>query len=136
MILRSPRIASESPQIEGRGDLDPAVLLYGCVTRKPQHEMCWLSSEQGTTKSSRAYLASIANNVPTTSISRTPRPSRRPDARASKRPPVNGGSSVRRRWENEGKLRNRVRFATMAGGESPGLGRQPPRRNYPEQRHV
>ena len=65
-------------------------LLYGCVTWILNAKHCVAVSKR-TSKSSGESLASSVG--PTTLASRTPRPSRRRNARASKRPSGNGVSS-------------------------------------------
>ena len=83
--------------------------------------------QRRTTKSLCEPLASSADKVSATPTSRTPRPSRRHDARASKRPSINGGSSLRGAVarQNVRRLPSRSMLATMACGESPRPGGQP-----------
>ena len=95
------------------------VVLYWCMIPAPDSwylYMCvmWTlrantspGSDRLTKSSCEILLASSADNVPTIPPSRTRRLSRRHDARASKRPSVNGGYSLR------GLLRGKLESITQ-----------------------
>ena len=86
------------------------------------------SCERHTTVFSYGSLPSSAGNAQTSSC-RTPRPLRRHNARASRRPSASGVSfaGAVQRTQNE-RLTRRGMFGTMAGGENPGPGR--PEKNW------
>ena len=75
-------------------------LLHECVTWTLGQEHSSLSSERHTTTSSFGSLASSADNALTTSC-RTPRLSRRHNARALRRPSANDASSLRGRTTDD-----------------------------------
>lgn len=86
-------------------------LQHGCVT--------WILSAKHFAKLRTAHHQALLRvihwlpaptNLPTTPSARTPRPSRRHNERASKRPSVNNGSSLRGAWR--GRLQ-------LHSGESP-----------------
>ena len=111
---------SERPHARGRGDRDPDARVCdmgpsarNTSPRPEKHMPC-------------EPLTASADNIPPTPPTRMPRASRRYDARASQRPSVNGGPSLRGSWRGiTRRLPIRVIFAMSAGGESLGRGGQP-----------
>ena len=79
-----------------------------------------MSFERHTMSFSYIPLASSADNAQTTTSCRTPRPSRKQNARAPIRPSGYGASfaGAVQRTHNE-RLTRRVKFGTMAGGDNP-----------------
>ena len=114
-------VRSEVAHAKGRGDGNPAVRVRNCNPRQGALR----GAANGTTGFSYGSLASSTDNAQTTSC-RTPRPSRRHNPRASRRPSVSDVSSfveAVHRTHNE-RLTRRLMFGTMAGGENPGPDRQ------------
>ena len=86
-----------------KAEVTETLLYAGGVLRGLSVRNISPSSERCTAKSSCRSLAFSADNLPTTPPSRTRRCPRRHDARASKGPSLNGGSSLRWPWRGEAR---------------------------------